>query len=311
MIDLNQLRIFTSVCETNSFTQSAVAMGVAQPTVSRIIKEMEEDWGGQLFYRTGRGVTLSELGEVARNRAQALLQEADQFAEDMRAFSREPKGMVSLGVSPSLAPTLVPAFVNDLKENLPGIRLSIREGFSDQIERWRVAGAVDVGIFSNFRTLDGEGDVDTTPALFASNLVLVAPATGAPLPAQVQFDDLEKYPLAMPAAPNGLRNIFEDIARRRNMFLDVAIESNSLVVQKQLCLGCGCFLIKAPETIEDEIDAGIYQASPICDPSIQRYLQLSTTQQRPLSRAAREVASRMTAILKRLSPQIADRPMDK
>lgn len=308
MIDLYHLRIFVRICELNSFTQAAVAVGVAQPTVSRIVKDLEQAWGAQLFYRTGRGVTLSEFGEVALARAQALLNEADQLGDDLRAHSGVPTGTVSLGVSPSLAPILVPELVNLLRQDAPGIRLRIREGFSDQIERWRSAGAVDVGVTSNFRELGPDSPEADNAVLFASNLVLVAPPDAAPLPPRIPFSDLAGYPLALPALPNGLRTIFEDVARRKGLALDVTIETSSLVVQKQLCEHCGCYLVKAPETIAEEFPPDSRRTGVIIDPTIQRYLQLATTTQRPLSRAAREVARRMTEILKRLSSGATSTP---
>jgi len=302
MIDLHHVRVFVRICELNSFTQAAVALGVAQPTVSRIVKELETGWGGQLFYRTGRGVALSEFGQAAMIRARALLDEADQMSEDLRAFSREPTGTVSLGVSPSLAPTLVPELVNQLRRDTPGIRLRIREGFSDQIERWRADGSIDVAVYSTFREAAGNQWPSHRSELFASNLILVAAGSSAHLPPSIDFRDIADYPLALPAAPNGLRMIFEEIARRCGIVLNVAVETSSLVVQKQLCDHCGVHLVKAPETIADEIRSGAYRTSAIVNPTLQRYLRLSTTQQRPLSRAAREVANRMTVILRQLSP---------
>src|SRR3546814_14241735 len=70
---------------------SDLALGVAQPTVSRVVKELEEVWGGQLFYRTGRGVTLSEFGEQAFVRSKLLLQNAEQTSEELRAFGLLPR----------------------------------------------------------------------------------------------------------------------------------------------------------------------------------------------------------------------------
>lgn len=301
MVELQHLRLFVRVSELNSFSETAIAVGLAQPSVSRIVKELETAWGGALFYRTGRGVTLSELGEAALPRARALINEADQLSHDLRARSGVPSGTVSLGVSPSLAPTLVPGLVNQLRSEAPGIRLRIHEGFSDQIERWRAGGEIDIGVWSNFR--EAGSDTGGEAALFTSNLVLVYPPGTGPVPAEIDFADLGAFPLAMPAAPNGLRTIFEDVARRKRMTLNITLETDSIIVQKQVCQNCGCHLIKSPETISEEIELGTYRTSVIVNPTVQRYLLLDTTRLRPTSRAAREVASRLTTMLRLLSPR--------
>lgn len=299
-MDLQNLRLFLRVADMQSFSLAALASGVAQPTVSRVIKELEVEWGDRLFHRTGRGVTLTEFGEIARTRARALLAEADQMVSDFKSMGRELSGQVTLGLSPSLAPTVVPALVNQLAQEVPGISLRIREGFSDQIERWRAAGEIDIGVWSNFRTF--ETDAGPSKALFASNLVLVASGRASPLPPEIDFADLARYRMVLPALPNGLRAICEDIARRNNARLNIAVETESIVVQKQLCQHCGCHLIKAPETIAEETAQGVYRVSAIVNPVVQRYLLLETTRQRPISRAAREVASRLTVLLRVLSP---------
>ena len=95
-MELADLRIFVRAAELGSFSKAAVTTGVAQPTVSRVISDLEAEWDGPLFYRTGRGVTLSELGEEALTKARFLLREADQAAEDLKAFSRLPSGIVSI-----------------------------------------------------------------------------------------------------------------------------------------------------------------------------------------------------------------------
>ena len=300
-MDLDKLKLLVRVQELKSFSLAAVDLGVAQPTVSRVIKDLETDWGDRVFHRTGRGVTLTEFGEQAVARARLLLAEADRMTQDLKGMSREPVGKVSLGLAPSLAQTLAPPLVRQLARETPGIALRIHEGFSDQIERWRAAGDIDVGVWSNFRVVES-GD-ENRKALFRSNLVLVGPGDGPRMPASMPFEDLAHYPLVLPAMPNGLRAICEEIARRKNIALKIPVETDSLIVQKQVCQHCGYYLIKAPETMAQEVRQGIHQTSVITEPTVQRFLLLDTTRQRPLSRAALEVTTRLTTLLRQLSPR--------
>jgi DNA-binding transcriptional LysR family regulator len=296
-VNLDHVRIFLSIAELNSFTKAAGAFGVSQPTISRIIQELEETWGGELFYRTGRGANLSELGHAAVERARDLLQNADQISEELRTYGRLPSGTVSLGVSPALLPPVLPELFNHLKRDLPGIRLIVREGFSDQIERLRLSGLVDIGLYSRFR----EGISGNSKSLVVSGMVLAAARDAPPLPATVPFASLPDYPLVMPAQPHKLRMLFESISRRLGITLNIALETDSLIAQKQACERCGCYMIKSPEAIAEESGKGFYSTSLIVNPTVHSSIVLVTTQQHPLSRAAREVSKRLTAILKSLN----------
>ena len=295
-MELSELRIFVRAAELGSFSKAAVSAGVAQPTVSRIIGELESEWDGPLFYRTGRGVSLSELGEEALARARSLLRDADQASEDLRAFSRLPTGNVSLGLPTSLVDPVVPVLVNELRHELPGIRLQVYEGFSDLIERWLAEGTIDIGAYSKYR----EGG-EKTSLLVESRLVLAGPQKGWNLPPEIDFERLADFDLVLPARTNGLRIMVDSVARRLKVPLNVIADIDSTIGQKALAAHCGCYMVKAPHTIADETARGMFASSVIRNPFITRHVTLVTGRQRPLSRASREVASRLTAVLQRLT----------
>lgn len=299
MIDLSELRIFAAAAERNSFTRAAIDLGVAQPTISRIVKTLEEEWDEPLFYRTGRGVRLSEFGEVVYEHARQLLRNADQVSEDLRAMSRTPTGEVALGVPPSMISAVVPRLVKSICDKAPGIRLRILEGFSDRIERWLANGSVEVGVFSKYREVDQPGE----PALFTSPLMLASPSS-APLSSKtVEFQKLATIPLVLPMAPNGLRVVVETVARRFRFSLKVLVDTESITAQKLVAEHCGCHMIKALHTIVDDRNSGRFDASLIVNPSILRCVVLHTTQHRPLTRAGRMVADEVSVILRDLKSE--------
>jgi DNA-binding transcriptional LysR family regulator len=294
---LAELRIFVRAAELGSFSRAAVISGIAQPTVSRVIGELEVEWDGVLFYRTGRGVTLSELGEEALTKARFLLREADQASEDIKGFSRLPSGIVSIGLPTSIIEPVVPELVNELRAELPGIRLQVYEGFSDQIERWLAEGTIDIGAYSKYR----EGPRSKNALLLESQLVLAGPRDGWNLPGEIDFERLAEFALVLPARTNGLRIIVDSVARRMKVPLNIIADVDSTIGQKAMAARCGCYMVKAPHTIADETALGLFASSVIRQPYITRHVTLVTGHQRPLSRASREVVARLTAILQNLS----------
>jgi DNA-binding transcriptional LysR family regulator len=84
-LDLRLVRYFTVVADHRHFGRAAVAVRVAQPSLSRQIRRLEQDLGARLFDRTPQGVELTEAGEVFLPRAKALLRSAAQAAAATRA----------------------------------------------------------------------------------------------------------------------------------------------------------------------------------------------------------------------------------
>src|SRR5918997_1328541 len=215
-ISLDALAVFIRSAELRSFSKAAVALGLSQPSVSRPIGDLEARLGGALFYRTGRGVALTELGEVLLPRARALLKSAEQLATDALAFGKAPAGPASVAALPSMMQTLAPALYEYIRLHAPGIKLRIAEGFSDQVERWVSEGTVDIGLLSRYRTVrSGHSD-----ALFRARLVLIRANDGTAVPHQVPFSTLDGLPLVLPSHLNGLRVALEETARKQNIHLN-------------------------------------------------------------------------------------------
>lgn len=300
MPSLDSLRVFVTAARRRSFSSAAVDLGLAQPTISRIIKELEQEWNQSVFHRTGRGVALSEFGEVALARAEGLLRDADQLTEDLRSLSRSPVGQVSIGIPPSMVAAVIPALVQSLQVEAPGVRLYIREGFSDQIERWLANGDVEIGLVSKYRETGQRAE----PWLFTSPLVLARSASLGPMPPAIDFAEVEGKPLVLPMHPNGLRVAVETVARRLRFALNVVVDAESILAQKLIAEKCGCYMIKAAQTLT-EIPAGTFATSLLGNPGLYRYIIVQTTQQRPISRAAREVASRVSGLVRGIPSDVS------
>lgn len=84
-------------------------LDTAQPAIGRQIGQLEREWGGRLFHRTGRGVALTELGEPVLPRAKSLLAQAAELVDEIKGTAGVPSGDVRIGVLPSLSQPLINA----------------------------------------------------------------------------------------------------------------------------------------------------------------------------------------------------------
>jgi DNA-binding transcriptional LysR family regulator len=291
-ISLDALAVFVRSAELKSFSKAAVALGLSQPSVSRPIGDLEIRLGGRLFYRTGRGVALTELGEILLPRAKALLESAEQLSNDALAYGSAPAGSVAVAALPSTMQTLAPALYQYVRHHAPGIHLRIAEGFSDQVERWVSEGAVDIGLLSKYRALRA----GQTDALFRARLVLIRASGHAPVATAIPLRELDGLPLVLPSHPNGLRLLLEDTARKQDIHLNVVVEADSLSAQREIVRRCECFSVVATHALDEISRDGALAGSFITEPDLARFVVLVTTQQRPLSRAARVILQAIRTI---------------
>jgi LysR family transcriptional regulator, nitrogen assimilation regulatory protein len=139
-------KLFIDAAEVGSLSKVAVTHGTSQPHISRQISELEQECGGRLFERTGRGVVLTEFGQRIAPKVRAWLASSEQLVNDVRNLAGTPIGKVRLGSLPSTAHPLVSTLHKRLKERYPLIQLAVREGQGAQLETWLEDGSVDLAI---------------------------------------------------------------------------------------------------------------------------------------------------------------------
>src|SRR4029077_16952356 len=102
-MDYAEWKLFIDAAELGSLSKVALAYGTSQPHISRQIGELENECGGRLFQRTGRGVVLTELGQRIVPNVRAWMASTEQLANDVRTSAGTPIGKVRIGSLPSTA----------------------------------------------------------------------------------------------------------------------------------------------------------------------------------------------------------------
>jgi LysR family transcriptional regulator, nitrogen assimilation regulatory protein len=298
-VTLEQMKVFEQAALLGSFTRAADRMGLAQPSISRIVGDLEAEWKCELFHRTGRGVVLTEIGHEALRRIQPVLRTIDGLGDDMQSLGGLAAGNVAVALPPSQIRTFLPTLLNTLRRERPAIRLRIYEGFSEQAVRWLAEGAAQVALYSEY-SLEGEArrtEQNETFVLSNARVALSGPTNGINSDS-IEFRQLADYPLVLPAPTNGLRLLVESLARRLSVPLSVVAEADSILAQEALALECGCYMLRGEIKTDQSYEASTFRGAVIQNPTIQRRMVLGTAQQSQLSRAARDVASFATAILR-------------
>jgi DNA-binding transcriptional LysR family regulator len=113
-LDLRMVRYFTVVADHRHFGRAAAALSVAQPSLSRQVRRLEQQLGARLLDRTPQGTQLTEAGEVFLPRAKALLRSADQAAAATRAAAQPSR--ITIGYTANL---IVTPAVRELRRQHP------------------------------------------------------------------------------------------------------------------------------------------------------------------------------------------------
>src|SRR5581483_8520447 len=124
-MDYAAWKLFIDAAELGSLSKVALAYGTSQPHISRRISELENECGGRLFQRTGRGVAMTELGQRIAPKVRAWLASSDQLVNEVRASAATPIGKVRIGSLPSTAHPLLSTLHRRLAQEYPLIQLAV------------------------------------------------------------------------------------------------------------------------------------------------------------------------------------------
>jgi LysR family transcriptional regulator, nitrogen assimilation regulatory protein len=288
-------KLFIDAAELGSLSKVALAYGTSQPHISRQLSELEEECGGRLFQRTGRGVVLTELGQRIAPKVRAWLASTDELANDVRSSAGTPIGKVRIGSLPSTAHPLVSTLHRRVKERYPLIQLSVREGQGAQLETWLDDGSVDLAILYRTGGLATNGDT----YLVETSTYLVS-AAGDPLTARktVPFSTLHNLPLVLFCRPSRWRNHLEQISAGRNVSLNVALEADSLSLQTHIVSEGGIYALLGPYAIAAASKDCRLQSSKLVDPVVTRHIALAMSRHGNLTLACRTVMQVVREIAK-------------
>ncbi|WP_449415865.1 LysR substrate-binding domain-containing protein [Ochrobactrum teleogrylli] len=209
---------------------------------------------------------------------------------------RIPSGDVTIALPTSLVSTIVPPLLNELREERPGIRLRVLEGFGDQVSRWVADGTTAIGIYGRYF----EAFSTNTASKYLSRIMLVTPKAQANLVGEIELAELKNFELILPMHPNALRVCLDVNARRQNISLNVVAEAVSFLAQMEIAQQCGySFLAERNAFMQRQLDKR-FNANVIKNPYFHRAIILSTSQSIPLTHASRDVVERVAKLLKKL-----------
>lgn len=184
-MDLTQIRYFLTLAETLSFTKAAELCGVAQPTMSRGIKLLEQEFGAELVRRERGHTHLTELGHIIRPRLEQALAMMEAVQTEAVEFSRMTRATLKLGIMCTIGPSRLIPTISHLTIRAPQLSLELLEASGEKIIGMLIDGDIDVALVG----MPHYPDAISLQPLYEESYVVVFPEGH-------RFSEMESVPVA-------------------------------------------------------------------------------------------------------------------
>lgn len=231
-VDLRRLRYFIAVCEHGGFSRASSSIGIAQPSLTRQIKLLEQELGVSLFHRTGRGAGPTSEGRMLLDRSRPHLEGIDEAIREVRLHVCDLSGQFTLGVCPTIAPLFLDDLRADLEAGFPSVHLTVVEAHTGDLASLMAHGSIDMSLTDSPDRPRGVTFVE----LVREPLMLVTPPGALEHDRPCSLPEIGGLRLILPSAIHELRRIIDAVASRSGIAFRPDIELDSVAAVKSILL---------------------------------------------------------------------------
>ena len=171
-MELHQVRYFLALARTLNFTRAAEQCRVTQPALTKGIRKLEHELGGELFFRERQLTQLTDLGKELLPMLERTSVSAETVHRRAREFQNKELAPLKIGLAPSISPSLLLEPFAEISKVVPGLRLELRERAADKLAELLLRGEISAAIAGDMQTIPRR--IDEWP-LFEERYVALLP----------------------------------------------------------------------------------------------------------------------------------------
>lgn len=284
-INMEWYRVFYWTAQTGSMSKASEKLHITQPAVSHTLKQLEGKLGGQLFFRTSKGVTLTTEGEVLFSyveQAFSFMEAGEKKIADMHQLFH---GEINIGASDTLCKHYLLPHLEHYHKQYPEIRIHVTNRTTPETIGLLKEGRIDFGIV-NLPAKDPHIDFRESSAqqdCLVGNSEIYGILDGNPL----ELGDLHNYPLLMLEPSGSTRQFLDEYALTHGMTLKPEFELGSIDLLTQFALSGFGLAFVVRNFVAEELASGKLIEVPLLPPVPERHVGIATLKGVPLSAASK------------------------
>ncbi len=221
-MDVRALRYFTEVVRQQSFTRAAEKLFVTQPTISKMLRQLEEELGCTLLLRDGRKLHLTDSGQAVYQRGVAILQEFHQLETQIDDINQLTTGELRLGIPPMVGMQIAGS-ISAFRRRYPGVQLKISEFGGLTVQQAVLSGELDIAITA--LPLDPDLALNTLPLMHHPLCVLLPRQPQWLNRSSLTLTELAQHPLLILHEAFSLNRQLMKAFQRQGLTPDIAVRS--------------------------------------------------------------------------------------
>ena len=243
-MNLKQAHYIKTIAECGSITAAAKKLYVSQPSLSQMLRHVEEELGVEIFDRSVTPFYLTYAGEKYLHAARIMLEANAQLESEIREIRNDHSGRLRLGVSVSRGLQVLPLVIPKFAAQYPNVKLELIESGSDTLDAMIHEGKIDLAlaaIESTSPDMTYELIEQETIGILAGKDSKIAQrlASGTP----VTIEDAKDDPFVSLCKGHSSRVVQDKLFRKAGCTPKILIETDSLEIGKRITLEAGACMI--------------------------------------------------------------------
>lgn len=291
--NLDLYRIFNVVSRNKSFSQAAQELFMTQSAVSQAIMKLENELEIQLFYRTSKGIVLTNEGKLLNEYINSALGMIDAGEEKIVEINKLNSGQLRIAVGDTISRYFLLPYLEEFHAKYPGVKLNILNGTTSEICDFIKSGKADVGI-CNLPIYDE--NLQIIPCKEVQDIFVCGDKFKRLKDKPIPFEYLMKMPLIFLERKSNSRRYVENFFKKKGFQISPAFElgSHDLVLEfTKINLGISCVV---KEFSKAYLERGELYELKLEEEIPKRSIGICYLKNVPLSRAAGKFIERINKI---------------
>lgn len=287
-LDIRHLEYFSEVAEHLSFTKASQSLHVTQPSISKAIKNLEDELGVPLFYRSSKQLELTDAGKAVLINAKKVLEAFNNLTLELTDMMELKTGEIRIGIPPIVGAAFFSKLIGQFKETYPEVKITLTEVGTKKIKQGVENGSLDIGLICTFPTQNSPFEI--IKALKDPLMLIVHHDHPLAKKEKVHFSDLEYEPFILYRKDFSLYDKIIEECGKHQFQPNIVCESS----QKDFILGMvegklGVALL--PSKICEDINSNEITILPFYQSEVNLELGMIWKKNKYLSYAVREFIS--------------------